>query len=54
MSRSIYVIRSANINPTEHFLRREICTFDTIHTGRAIRVTLIKMFITSTQFHHMT
>ena len=54
MSRSIYVMRSANGNLTELFLRREICTFDTIHAGRAIRVTLIKLFITSTQFHHMT
>ena len=52
--RGIHVIRSAKANPTEDFLRRETCTLDRIHTGRAIRATLIKMFITSTQFHHMT
>ena len=52
--RVTYVIRSANIDPTENFLRRETCTFNTIHTGRAISAKLIKMFMTSTAFHHIT
>ena len=52
--RSIYNTRSANMNPTENLLRRETCTFDTIHTGRAIRAKLIKMFMTSMQLPHIT
>ena len=53
MARSIYVMRSVNINATENFLRSDTCTLDTIHTGRAMRVKLIKMFMTSTESDHM-
>ena len=54
VSEGTYVIRSANIEPMETFLMRDMCTLAKMEIGTVIRAMLIKIFMISMQFPHAT